>query len=157
MFALQSVQGCLFCGVFFFYSGFCIEIGSALTVLLASNMKIPISTTHCKVGSVVAVGRVRSKQNVDWKLFRNIIMAWVVTVPVAGAISALTMYLLMFTLWRLPMKFSIDCDRKVLCWSNWSHLWSCYFRAYIPALYFWTFIWWYELHWLCIKSGCCYL
>ncbi|XP_048780759.2 sodium-dependent phosphate transporter 1-A-like isoform X2 [Ostrea edulis] len=79
-------------------SGFCIEIGSALTVLLASNMKIPISTTHCKVGSVVAVGRVRSKQNVDWKLFRNIIMAWVVTVPVAGAISALTMYLLMFTL-----------------------------------------------------------
>ncbi|XP_062568923.1 sodium-dependent phosphate transporter 1-like [Saccostrea cucullata] len=79
-------------------SGFCIEVGSALTVLLASNVGIPISTTHCKVGSVVSVGRVRSKQNVDWKLFRNIILAWVGTVPVAGAISALAMYLLMFTL-----------------------------------------------------------
>lgn len=77
-------------------SGFCIEVGSALTVLLASNVGIPISTTHCKVGSVVSVGRVRSKQNVDWKLFRNIILAWVGTVPIAGAISALAMYLLMF-------------------------------------------------------------
>nr|XP_022325222.1 sodium-dependent phosphate transporter 1-A-like isoform X2 [Crassostrea virginica] len=79
-------------------SGFCIEVGSALTVLLASNVGIPISTTHCKVGSVVSVGRVRSKQNVDWKLFRNIILAWVGTVPVAGAISALAMYLLMFAI-----------------------------------------------------------
>ncbi|XP_021356164.1 sodium-dependent phosphate transporter 1-B-like isoform X2 [Mizuhopecten yessoensis] len=72
-------------------SGFCIELGSALTVLIASNIGIPISTTHCKIGSVVFVGRVRSKENVDWKLFRNIIIAWVVTLPVSGAISALAM------------------------------------------------------------------
>ncbi|XP_074653543.1 sodium-dependent phosphate transporter 1-like [Tubulanus polymorphus] len=69
-------------------SGFCIEIGSALTVLIASNVGIPISTTHCKVGSVVAVGRYRSKENVDWRLFRNIIFAWIVTLPVSGGISA---------------------------------------------------------------------
>ncbi|KAK3088437.1 hypothetical protein FSP39_019177 [Pinctada imbricata] len=73
-------------------SGFCIEIGSALTVLLASNIGIPISTTHCKVGSVVCVGRVRSKENVDWKLFRNIVFAWVLTLPVAGCVSALAMF-----------------------------------------------------------------
>ncbi|CAF3954584.1 unnamed protein product, partial [Didymodactylos carnosus] len=36
-----------------------------------------VSTTHCKVGSVVAIGRVRSKQSVDWSLFRNIIVAWI--------------------------------------------------------------------------------
>lgn len=60
-------------------SGFCIEIASALTVLIASNIGIPISTTHCKVGSIVAVGRFRSRENVDWKLFRNIFFAWIVT------------------------------------------------------------------------------
>ncbi|XP_013385768.1 sodium-dependent phosphate transporter 1-like [Lingula anatina] len=69
-------------------SGFCIEIASALTVLVASNIGIPISTTHCKVGSIVGVGRFRSRENVDWKLFRNIFFAWIVTVPVSGAISA---------------------------------------------------------------------
>ncbi|KAL5015426.1 hypothetical protein ScPMuIL_009696 [Solemya velum] len=73
-------------------SGFCIEIGSALTVLIASNIGIPISTTHCKVGSVVGVGRVRSKENVDWKLFRNIVFAWVVTLPVSGGLSAAFMF-----------------------------------------------------------------
>ena len=67
-----------------FFSGFVIEIGSALTVLCASNLGIPISTTHCKVGSVVMVGRVRSSEHVDWLLFRNVILAWVVTMPFAG-------------------------------------------------------------------------
>ena len=72
----------------FFFSGFCIEVGSALTVLVASNIGIPISTTHCKVGSVVFVGRARSRDSVDWKLFRSIIIAWFVTLPVSGLLSA---------------------------------------------------------------------
>ncbi|XP_018432358.1 PREDICTED: sodium-dependent phosphate transporter 2 isoform X2 [Nanorana parkeri] len=69
-------------------SGFCIEVMCALTVLVASNVGIPISSTHCKVGSVVAVGWIRSKKAVDWHLFRNIFLAWFVTVPVAGLFSA---------------------------------------------------------------------
>lgn len=69
-------------------SGFCIEVGSALTVLLASNVGIPISTTHCKVGSIVFVGWFRSREGVDWKLFRNIVIAWFVTLPIAGGLSA---------------------------------------------------------------------
>ena len=76
---------------FFYFSGFCIEIGSAFTVLVASNIGIPISTTHCKVGSVVFVGRFRSRDNVDWSIFRNIVLAWVVTLPVSGAVSAAIM------------------------------------------------------------------
>lgn len=69
-------------------SGFVIELASAITVLGASLFKIPVSTTHCKVGSVVFTGRVRSKESVDWSLFRNIIIAWIVTVPVAGSLAA---------------------------------------------------------------------
>uniref|UniRef100_UPI00358FB752 sodium-dependent phosphate transporter 2-like n=1 Tax=Myxine glutinosa TaxID=7769 RepID=UPI00358FB752 len=69
-------------------SGFTIELASALTVLLASNFGIPVSTTHCKVGSVVSVGWIRSHKAVDWRLFRNIFIAWFVTIPIAGLFSA---------------------------------------------------------------------
>jgi sodium-dependent phosphate transporter len=75
-------------------SGFTIEIGAAITVLVASKIGLPISTTHCKVGSVVSVGQIRSKGGVDWKLFRNIIFAWLVTVPVSGGLTALIMWVL---------------------------------------------------------------
>ncbi|XP_066257141.1 sodium-dependent phosphate transporter 2 [Euwallacea similis] len=78
-------------------TGFTIEIGAAFTVLLASKIGIPISTTHCKVGSVVFVGYFSSsKKGVDWSLFRNIIYAWVITVPVAAILSAALMFLMSY-------------------------------------------------------------
>ncbi|XP_015242783.1 PREDICTED: sodium-dependent phosphate transporter 1-B-like [Cyprinodon variegatus] len=77
-------------------SGFSIELASALTVVVASNIGLPVSTTHCKVGSVVAVGWLRSKKAVDWRLFRNIFMAWFVTVPISGLISAAIMAIFIY-------------------------------------------------------------
>ncbi|KAL4609652.1 sodium-dependent phosphate transporter 1-B-like [Arapaima gigas] len=77
-------------------SGFSIELASAVTVVVASNVGLPISTTHCKVGSVVAVGWLRSRKAVDWRLFRNIFMAWFVTVPISGLISAGIMALFIY-------------------------------------------------------------
>ncbi|KAM7391612.1 hypothetical protein PAMP_022291 [Pampus punctatissimus] len=74
-------------------SGFSIELASAITVVVASNVGLPVSTTHCKVGSVVAVGWLRSRKSVDWRLFRNIFIAWFVTVPISGLISAAIMAL----------------------------------------------------------------
>ncbi|XP_061673328.1 sodium-dependent phosphate transporter 1-A [Syngnathoides biaculeatus] len=79
-------------------SGFSIELASALTVVAASNLGLPVSTTHCKVGSVVAVGWLRSRKSVDWHLFRNIFIAWFVTVPVAGLISAAIMALFIYVI-----------------------------------------------------------
>jgi sodium-dependent phosphate transporter len=76
------------------FSGFVIELASAMTVLVATLCNLPVSTTHCKVGSVVFTGRVRSKESVDWSLFRNIIIAWIVTVPVAGSLAAAVQVLL---------------------------------------------------------------
>ncbi|KER32398.1 hypothetical protein T265_12798 [Opisthorchis viverrini] len=73
-------------------TGVCIEIGAALTVLIASKVGLPISTTHCKVGSVVGVGRAKGRDRVNWGIFRNILIAWLVTVPASGLLSALLMY-----------------------------------------------------------------
>lgn len=49
-----------------------------------------------QVGSVVAVGWIRSRKAVDWHLFRNIFVAWFVTVPVAGLFSAAIMAIFMY-------------------------------------------------------------
>ncbi|CAD5232571.1 unnamed protein product [Bursaphelenchus xylophilus] len=70
-------------------SGFCIEFGAAVTALTASKMGLPISTTHCLVGSVVAVGVVKSGAGIQWRIFRNVALSWVVTLPVSGVIAAL--------------------------------------------------------------------
>ncbi|KAG8574579.1 hypothetical protein GDO81_009230 [Engystomops pustulosus] len=82
-------------------SGFSIELASALTVVIASNVGLPISTTHCKVGSVVSVGWLRSRKAVDWRLFRNIFLAWFVTVPISGLISAAIMALFKYAILKV--------------------------------------------------------
>lgn len=73
--------------------GFTIEFGAALTVLVASKLGIPISTTHCLVGSVVAVGSIKAGGGVDWVIFRNIIFSWLVTLPASALFSAAIMFL----------------------------------------------------------------
>ncbi|RWS16471.1 Phosphate transporter domain containing protein-like protein [Dinothrombium tinctorium] len=78
-------------------SGFTIEFGSATTVLLASKIGLPISTTHCEVGSVVIVGLATSgkKKPVDWRLLSSIVFAWILTVPLSALFSAFFMYVFM--------------------------------------------------------------
>ncbi|KAJ6637419.1 Sodium-dependent phosphate transporter 1 [Pseudolycoriella hygida] len=77
--------------------GFTIETAAAATVLLASKLGIPVSTTHCIVGAVVSLGIIYghtddSGKRVNWKLALSMFSAWVITLPVAGGISALVMY-----------------------------------------------------------------
>ncbi|OQR78569.1 sodium-dependent phosphate transporter 1-B-like [Tropilaelaps mercedesae] len=73
-------------------NGFSIEVGAATTVLTASKIGLPISTTHCKVGSIVFVGFVhKDAGGVNWNLFRGIVAAWVFTLPITGGISAAIM------------------------------------------------------------------
>ena len=125
--------------------GFSVELGAAISVLVATKLGLPISTTHCKVGSLVVVGFVSQRflsqdklldaaacaeqqktsasgsqqlqitddreqrgnrqqqqqqeqagdeDGVDWKMFGNIAITWVSTVPLAGLASALVMYTL---------------------------------------------------------------
>jgi phosphate/sulfate permease len=59
-------------------------------VLLASFMAMPVSSTHCFIGAVIAVGMVSGggRKAVQWPMIQKILVGWVVTVPVAAAFSA---------------------------------------------------------------------
>lgn len=67
-------------------SGFSAELGAAAVVMLASVMGLPVSSTHILIGAVMGIGLVNSHAN--WGLMRPIALAWIITLPVAGLLSA---------------------------------------------------------------------
>lgn len=69
--------------------GFIIELSAALTVIIASRSEIPVSTTHCQIGSVLGCGLNGGIKNIDWKLVRGILFSWLVTLPFTGLLSAM--------------------------------------------------------------------
>ena len=74
--------------------GFCAETAGAITLFLATHLKIPVSTTHTITGALVGVGSTRKLSAVRWGVAGRIVWAWVLTVPGAALISALTVLLL---------------------------------------------------------------
>ena len=70
--------------------GFCAETSGAITLFLATRLGVPVSTTHTITGSIVGTGSVRSFSAVRWGVAGRIVWAWVLTVPGAAAISAVT-------------------------------------------------------------------
>ncbi|WP_448535585.1 inorganic phosphate transporter [Pseudothermotoga sp.] len=68
--------------------GFCIDFSAASTVLFASVLGLPISTTHVVVGSVVGVGTARGVELVNVGVLKNIVISWFATVPVSALASA---------------------------------------------------------------------
>ncbi|KII68443.1 Sodium-dependent phosphate transporter 1-B [Thelohanellus kitauei] len=73
---------------------FSIELGSVVTVLILTRLEFPVSTTHCKIGSLILLGIVTNGlKSVKLKLIVMIFLSWFVTVPVSGAISSLIFYL----------------------------------------------------------------
>ncbi len=69
--------------------GFCAETGGAITLFAATYMGVPVSTTHTITGAIVGVGAARRTAAVRWGLARRIVVAWIVTMPMAGLIGAL--------------------------------------------------------------------
>ena len=67
--------------------GFAAEFGAATTVLLASSMGLPVSTTHTLVGGVIGVGFAQGIGALNMGVVRNIIGSWLATVPVAAGIA----------------------------------------------------------------------
>ena len=68
--------------------GFAAETGGAISLFLATNLGIPVSTTHTITGSIIGVGSAQRVRAVRWGVAGNIIAAWVLTIPASALIAA---------------------------------------------------------------------
>lgn len=75
-------------------SGFCAETGGALAITLATHFGIPVSTTHTITGSIVGVGATTRISGVRWGIARRIVWAWVITIPAAATMAAISYIIL---------------------------------------------------------------
>jgi PiT family inorganic phosphate transporter len=73
--------------------GFSAELAAALTIVLASRLGIPVSTTHILVGSVLGVGLARGIGALDLRVVGRILVSWVATLPIAAVLSIFFFYL----------------------------------------------------------------
>ena len=74
--------------------GFSAEFGAAITILLASKLGLPISTTHCIVGAVLGVGLARGISALNLRVLRDIVLSWVITIPSSAIVCILFFYLI---------------------------------------------------------------
>jgi PiT family inorganic phosphate transporter len=72
------------------FGGFCAETAGGITLLMASSLGVPVSTTHTITGAIVGVGASQRISAVRWGVAGRIVWAWILTIPMAGAIAALT-------------------------------------------------------------------
>jgi PiT family inorganic phosphate transporter len=68
--------------------GFCAETAGAITIIGATLGGIPVSTTHTITGAIMGVGATKRLSAVKWGIAGRIVWAWVLTIPVAAAVSA---------------------------------------------------------------------
>ena len=68
--------------------GFAMELSSSITVVLASRLKIPVSTTQVQTGSIIGTSLSDGRKNVSFKTFAKIFFGWVITLPIAAGLSA---------------------------------------------------------------------
>jgi PiT family inorganic phosphate transporter len=70
-------------------NGFSAECGGAIVITLASQFGLPVSTTHVVTSAVTGTGLASKLGGVSWKVFRAILLAWVVTLPFCAGVAAL--------------------------------------------------------------------
>jgi PiT family inorganic phosphate transporter len=68
--------------------GVCAETAGAITLFLATFAGIPVSTTHTITGAIVGVGAARRVSAVRWNVAKDIVVAWILTMPATGLIGA---------------------------------------------------------------------
>lgn len=76
--------------------GFSAEISTAVTILVASHLGLPVSTTHILVGAVLGVGMARGIEALNLGMAREILISWIVTVPAGAVITVFFYYIIKF-------------------------------------------------------------
>ena len=78
-------------------NGFAADLGAAMVISLATFFHLPVSTTHVISGSIMGVGSAKRVTAVRWTVAQNMLMAWVLTIPLSAAVGVLiykvTLYL----------------------------------------------------------------
>ncbi len=72
--------------------GFAAQTAGALTLFLTEIVKIPVSTTHTITGSIIGVGAVKRLSAVRWGVTKNLLVAWILTIPVSALLAGLIFY-----------------------------------------------------------------
>jgi len=67
--------------------GFATQASAATVIEIASRLGIPVSTTHCATAATMGVGATKRLSAVRWGVTRNIVLAWVLTFPICGALG----------------------------------------------------------------------
>jgi PiT family inorganic phosphate transporter len=74
--------------------GFCAQTVGAITLFITEFVKVPVSTTHVITGSIVGVGSVKRLSAVRWGVTKDLVWAWVLTIPVSALMAAVVYWLL---------------------------------------------------------------
>lgn len=75
-------------------SGFCAETGAAISILTATWLGLPVSTTHVVTGAIAGVGSIQRVRAVRWNVASNIVIAWVLTIPAAAVVAGLAFFVI---------------------------------------------------------------
>jgi len=75
------------------HQGFAASTGGSVMLFGASWLGIPVSTTHTITGAVIGAGVAKRASAVRWGVARNVVMAWVITIPASGAVAAFFFWL----------------------------------------------------------------
>ena len=75
-------------------SGFCAESAAASSILFATWLRLPVSTTHVTAGAIAGVGAIQRIKAVHWGVARDIVWAWVLTIPASALVGWLALTIL---------------------------------------------------------------